>query len=64
MIIIEHIAGIPLDLDEGRCKTRRTKCPSKMVKENISRDGACIVSTSGLIFSFFCINTKERKMTL
>ncbi|MDI9358123.1 MAG: hypothetical protein QM528_04165 [Phycisphaerales bacterium] len=25
---LEHITGIPSE--EGRCKTRRTKCPSKM----------------------------------
>ncbi|MDI9357814.1 MAG: hypothetical protein QM528_02575 [Phycisphaerales bacterium] len=35
MITIEYIAEMPSE--EGHCKTRRTKCPSKMVKANISK---------------------------
>ncbi|MDI9358840.1 MAG: hypothetical protein QM528_07830 [Phycisphaerales bacterium] len=35
LVTIEHISEMPSE--EGRCKTRRTKCPSKMVKANISK---------------------------
>ncbi|MDI9358276.1 MAG: hypothetical protein QM528_04975 [Phycisphaerales bacterium] len=35
MITIKHIVGMPSE--EGCCKTMRTKCPSKMVKANISK---------------------------
>ncbi|MDI9358215.1 MAG: hypothetical protein QM528_04660 [Phycisphaerales bacterium] len=43
MITIKHIVASPSE--EGRCKTRRTKCPSNMVKTNISKKSNCSDAT-------------------